>query len=434
MTRRTSIAALCLWAAAMLHPRAQSPTFRLPAPTGAYAVGTTTWHVEDEARAESFSGAGTSREVEVHAWYPVDAASGGRTAPYLREGLTEVQVFARLIRSSPTVFDGLASVVTHAKLDAPPASTAAPLPVLVFSHGYTAIPSSYTALMEDLASHGFGVLSVVHPFEATAATLADGRVVTMLDGGADRPSAAIMAVVGEWGEEDKTMAAVTAAADEGEQLRLTRGYLSGLRATDAALRRWTDDTTLVLSRLSALPKASAAARVAGRLDTSRLGAFGHSMGGVTAGQFCLEDARCKAALNLDGIPQYGTMIDKPLGRPFLMVYSARPGRTGASDVVYRRAASRYDRADVRDTLHLDFSDMIFWGGPLRERPVLGAVAPARAAEITRTIVREFFGQELAGRPSALLAGTTTLPEVTVKSFTSPAPGDLRTRDNNVSIR
>jgi predicted dienelactone hydrolase len=62
------------------------------------------------------------------------------------------------------------------------------------------------------------------------------------------------------------------------------------------------------------------------------------MGGVTAGQFCLEDRRCRAGLNLDGIPQYGTMIDKPLQRPFLMVHSGRPGRRGASDAIYERAA------------------------------------------------------------------------------------------------
>ena len=69
---------------------------------------------------------------------------------------------------------------TWSLVDAPP-RTGAPLPVLLFSHGYTAHPSAYTALLEDLASHGYVVLSVVHPYEAMAAALADGRVVTILD-------------------------------------------------------------------------------------------------------------------------------------------------------------------------------------------------------------------------------------------------------------
>ena len=86
---------------------------------------------------------------------------------------------------------------------------------------------------------------------------------------------------------------------------------------------------------------------------------------------------------------------------------------GASDAIYRRAASPYYRVDVRETRHLDFSDMIFWGGPLAERKILGTLTPERITAITRTIVREYFDQTLGGKRSALLAGTSTLPEVTV---------------------
>jgi pimeloyl-ACP methyl ester carboxylesterase len=289
------------------------------------------------------------------------------------------------------------------------------LPVLIFSHGFTGPPSAYSALIEDLASHGYAVLSVVHPYEATAATLAGGRVVSMLDS-AGEPLPAIREVFGEWGPEDSTMAAVTRTTDEAEQFRLLRGYLAGLRITHLALRRWVDDTRLVLDRLSSLPVNSPAARLAARLDLGRVGVFGHSMGGVTAGQFCVEDRRCRAGLNLDGIPQSGTMIDKSFPRPFLMVYSARPGRVGASDAIYRRAAHPYYRVDVRDTRHLDFSDMTFWGGPLRKIPALGTIAPSRVSEITRLVVRRFFDQELLGRPSSLLPELARVPELTVRTF------------------
>jgi hypothetical protein len=79
------------------------------------------------------------------------------------------------------------------------------------------------------------------------------------------------------------------------------------------------------------------------------------------------------------------------------------------------AAHPYYRVDVRDTRHLDFSDMAFWGGPLRERPVLGAIAPARVSEITSAIVRQYFDQELSGQRSPLLAGSAVFPEVTVRT-------------------
>ena len=52
------------------------------------------------------------------------------------------------------------------------------------------------------------------------------------------------------------------------------------------------------------------------------------------------------------------MIDRTMPASMLMVYSARPGRLGASDAIYRRAASKYYRVDVNDTKHLDFSDLL----------------------------------------------------------------------------
>ena len=199
------------------------------------------------------------------------------------------------------------------------------------------------------------------------------------------------------GPEAGTMEKVTAAADDAEKEKLLRGYLATLKNTDAVVKRWVLDTRLVLDRL---PNDAAAGRLATRLDSSRLGAAGHSMGGVAAGQFCVEDRRCKAGLNLDGIPQYGTMIETPMPAPFLMVYSGRAGRAGASDIIYRRSASKYYRVDVKDTLHLDFTDMNFWGGPLRQRGADGAIAPARAAEVTRAVVREFLRKRFSVRSPA----------------------------------
>jgi dienelactone hydrolase len=411
--------AILFFIAAVSSP-ATPPRFVLPAPTGRFTVGTTSWHVVDANRSESFETGSRRREVEVVAWYPAAATTNIHTAkraPYLRETLVEAQTFASLVRS-PGVYDDLGSVETHSFVDAGPTPAAQKLPVLVFSHGYTGLVSAYTALVEDLASHGFVVLSIAHPYEAVAASRADGAIVTLLDSsGAMRRD--VQDVIAEWSVEDSTMATVTRAADEGEQLRLLREYFSGLSRTHAVIDRWVKDTKLVLDHLPTEPVSSIAARLAGRLDVERIGVLGHSMGGVVAGQFCLDDSRCKAGLNLDGIPQSGTMIDRRMSRPFLMVYSSRRGRQGASDVIYRRAAATYYRVDVDSTRHLDFSDMNFWGGPLNARGAHGPMSPVRAAEVTRRIVREYFEQELVGKPSRLLDGTTKLPDVHVRRLRPP---------------
>ena len=409
LTANTMLAAGAM-TAAPAQPAAPA-AFELPTPTGRFAVGTASWRLTDRSRPETFA-PGEFRQVEVIAWYPATPGRGA-TAPYLREGLGEVRPFAKLF-GAESAFDKVESVRTHAELDAAPAAAPQRFPVLVFSHGYTGMASSYTALMEDLASHGYAVLSVVHPYEAGAATLADGRIVSMNspDGTFRR---GIQEVLAEWGPEDETMAAVTRATDDGEQMRLLHGYLGPLHNTGVMLRRWVDDTRLVLDHLSDQPATSAASRLAGRLDLRRIGAFGHSMGGVTSAQFCVEDPRCRAGLNLDGIPQYGTMIDTPMAHPFLMVYSERPGRAGASDPIYRRSAHPYYRVDMKGTRHLEFSDMVFWGGPLRERSALGSLPAARAAELTALVVRQYFDQELLGRRSTLLAGASVPPELTVRT-------------------
>ncbi len=360
-----------------------------PQPTGRFPIGTTSWAVTDHARRDPMS-PDRPREVRVVAWYPAMAVKDGRLAPYLREGAREASG------------SGLSHAFGHGLLDAPPAGRAK-LPVLVFSHGYRAAPSSYTLLLEDLASHGYMVMSVVHPHEATAARLADGTVVTAFDdSGAPRPI--VRDVLNEWSNEDATLAAVTATQDDGKQLAMLRTYLSTLPHTSAALRRWVDDTRAVVDGLKTLPASAPGGLVAGVADLSRLGVFGHAMGGIAAGQFCLEDARCRAALNLDGSPQYGTMIDQPLSRPFLMVYSDRRGRVGASEAIYRRSAAAYYRVEARETLLQNFSDVGFWPEPRRPRGALGPIAPAAALAITRRVVREFFDQELGGRRSLLLAG------------------------------
>ncbi|HEV8214763.1 MAG TPA: hypothetical protein VGP95_02980 [Gemmatimonadaceae bacterium] len=399
---------------------AQESPFTLPAPTGRANVGTTSWVLVDSTRRESFATSGAARAVEVVAWYPTRISpSASARAPYLREGTVEAATFAAAMRK-PGAFDHLGAVETHSSMDAPPSGRPKSLPVLVFSHGYTGLVSAYSALLEDLASHGYVVLSIAHSYEAVAARQSDGSVATMLDS-AGRLRQGILDVLGEWRDEDSTMARVTRAKTESEQLRILKGYIDGVPKTNAVIDRWVADTRFVLDQF-----ARATGGVAGELhrlaDLDRIGVFGHSMGGVVAGEFCLRDERCRAGLNLDGIPQSGSMIASRMKRPFMMVYSARPGRLGASDVIYRRAASRYYRVDVDDTRHVDFSDMIFWGGPLKAAGASGSIAPNRAVELTRLIVRQYFDQELRGVRSPFLKGTLRLPDAHARL---PSPTNAR---------
>ena len=52
----------------------------------------------------------------------------------------------------------------------------------------------------------------------------------------------------------------------------------------------------------------------------RLGAVGHSFGGAQALQFCHDDARCRAAIDLDGIP-FGSVVADGLFKPAMFLLS-----------------------------------------------------------------------------------------------------------------
>lgn len=377
---------------------AQMPSFQLPAPTGRLPVGTTRFAVTTLPR----------RPLVVTAWYPASTSSG-RLAPYL----PEQSALARMAgwgRNPATRVLQHVGVLTHARLDVPVAGKG--VPVLVFSHGYLDLPSEYTALMEDLASHGFAVFSIAHTGETMAVTLPGGRVDAIFT--PDNRLAPVPAgVLAEWETEDSVSTAVTGAKDPAAAEATLRAFLAAIPRSTEALDRWVADTRVVVDEVVRLAAPGSGSRFAGRLDTTGVGAFGHSMGGIVSAAFCARDARCRAAINLDGSPQYGDLIDRPSPRPMLMVYAGRHGRVGVSDLVYRRGAE-YWRAVMPEALHLNYGDWQYWEPPERLDQGLGDIDPAEATVMVHRLVREFFARQLFGTASPLLDGTERLPGLTVE--------------------
>ena len=50
-------------------------------------------------------------------------------------------------------------------------------PIVIFSHGYGATRSSYSSLAAGLASRGYVVVTLDHPYESAVTELADGSIV-----------------------------------------------------------------------------------------------------------------------------------------------------------------------------------------------------------------------------------------------------------------
>ena len=255
------------------------PVPQLPAPRGPYGVGTDVFRWIDEGRAEAATDDPRDRRhIVVQVWYPAEAGARGPSPPYI-DGLGHLPTFVSLIPS--VAMRRYDRIDTHAVGGAPLAAAKQRWPVVLFSPGYGAPRAFYTGVTADLASRGFVVLAVDHPYESAVTELADGRVVT--------PRERFL-------------------PDDPDHTR----YMS------VQLEVRTADLLSVLERIS--QPDGLGERLRDRLDLERIAAAGHSFGGASAVAMMAQDQRIAAAANIDGT-LYAPLPDQQLRRPFLLLES-----------------------------------------------------------------------------------------------------------------
>jgi len=158
-TACTALGLLILLIAAALP--ALFPVFRFPEPTGSYAVGTGFLYWVDMARPDTCTpDPNDHREVSAQIWYPADPDTGGKPIPYMPKEAGSA--LAESFDIPAPMFDHFALVRTHSYLNAGVARAGAPFPVITYST--SGLMSSHIALFEELASHGYVVLCIGHPY------------------------------------------------------------------------------------------------------------------------------------------------------------------------------------------------------------------------------------------------------------------------------
>lgn len=339
------------------------PLFSLPAPDGRYPIGTARVELIDAGRHGVLEdGAAEPRRVTVQLWYPASPGGKPPLARYLPRDTvaTDAGSIARNALHRSFELLHLAAVPTHARLDAEPAGSGHPL--FVFNHGYTMYPAQNTPLFERLASHGYVVASIGHPYDSARHEFADGwnRETTPLV-----VSPAMVETLGAL-VQDQSVAAwrrrfpAYAAAAAKDRL---------MRSTEA----WLADTRFVLATLERGRPSPLAARIARSTDFARLAFGGMSFGGGIAAQACVQEPRCRAAISLDGVTYDPMMFDRAAGRPMLWLHSdwpryplypnqPRDPRTHPMDFAFRSwatpAAPDDFRFRVEGSGHLAFTDLI----------------------------------------------------------------------------
>lgn len=345
------------------------PVFQLPRPTGPLKVGSTIRHLVDVSREETRSHRFAHRELMIQIWYPTD--QDGPRQPY------------RAWAETTWKKQQQALVKTQASVDVPVSRKQDAYPVILFLPSWHGRRNQNVVQAEELASHGFVVVGIDHPFSTEVTAFPDGRKAwTTLDGGPIFDSEEAVARF--------------------------------LRIADEEMRIRTADARFVLDELESLNRSDPQGILTGRLTLDEVGAFGHSLGGSVSAELCRRDPRVVAGVNLDGW-HLGPTANESIETPFLVLFSDGWIPTPA-DVERAEGHQRLQKAfdlenvrmieeslshphsavfEVQGASHANFCDSPFYS-PLKRLTGAGSIDHLRAIEITNGFLLTFFRSELQG--------------------------------------
>ncbi|KAF7597154.1 hypothetical protein BBP40_009493 [Aspergillus hancockii] len=253
-------------------------------------------------------------------------------------------------------------------------------PLILFSPGSGNSRLLYSAIAQQLSSTGYIVVTVDHPYDAGIVTFPDNTTI-LANLTADTPPA-----------DDLTV-----------RVRDVSFVLDQLRRPS------------VISRL--IPGRT------GGLDTSKVGIYGHSLGGATAAEAMLSDSRFIGGINLDGT-FFGSVINQGLKKPFMiMAHEGKNLTTDASWGALWPNLKGFKRGFMLNaSTHGTFTDLTEAAGLIglrKEHPTqvgawLGRLDGERALQIITAYTSKFFDFVLKGEKSeALDRLRMEFPEVTV---------------------
>jgi predicted dienelactone hydrolase len=252
--------------------------------------------------------------------------------------------------------------------------------------GHSALTANYTSLAEDLASHGYVVVGIDAPYRTFVVVLPDGSVIA---------------------RSPENNAELGSDAQR-------------VQVATKLVQAWSADMSFAVDQMERLNATDASGRFRGRLDLQRLGAFGHSLGGAEALQFCHDDPRCKAGIDVDGAP-FGSVVREGVTQPFMFLasdHSDEPAaETGPIEADLRSIFDRLPRdrrlqVTIRRATHFGFQDDV-------RSPIVMSVLRMRGKRldgrrqlaITSHYIDAFFDVYLRREPASKLELQREYPEV-----------------------
>lgn len=334
---------------------------QLPEPTGLYSVGTTTYFLYDHTRIEQYAQTpNTLRQVIVHLYYPANPDTHHKHAQYQEEA-----IILYLIQKGINI-DHYRNIKTNAFYQAPIANDQSSFPVIIFSPGFGCSCRDYSSLLEELASHGYIIAALDHPYTTITVNQA-GNVI---------PTTPIDTI--NTNQHDLMC---------------------------ATLATWIADTNFIVDQLKQINMQDPQNIVTNRLKLDKLGIFGHSLGGAVALHICALNHLIKAAVNIDGalLNGDGTFMTNGLDKPYMILvhdypelYQSNPEAVHFKTKA-KTATQAYIRHSTNDTYHISLNraeHFTFSDAPLlsRQKPSgeFTFIEPRLGINITRFLLVCFF--------------------------------------------
>lgn len=341
------------------------PVLEMLEPTGDFEIGTQTFELEDLTRKEVYSeDPHAKRRIKYQVWYPAESTEGLERVQWLSNGTLVPRTLLKhtLFPVPPFLLDQTAEVVSHSYTKAPLRQGAETYPVIVISHGWRGFRELHTDFAEDLASHGYIVLSIDHTYGSEAVAFEDGSVAYL---------------------EPDALPRITKPSifsEKAQQLAVTYGK----------------DVEMVLDELERLNEEDDTFK--GQLDLDRIGLLGHSTGGAGDVFISLQDERVQALIGLDAWvnPLDLDELKEGLKMPALFLRSEQWGKRESK--IPLNVLVRYSKdaqiIEMEDTKHLDFP-MIYMLSPFTKKVGLTGKKGGRASSIIqRELIRMFFDDRL----------------------------------------
>jgi len=343
----------------------RSESVTLPEPTGDFLVGRRTYEWTDPARRNPY-GEG-QRKLSVWVWHPVAKGTKGTKVEYAPDLWRGLQ-----LKEPVSVFEGPFDKLRDHALDRV-AVAPGRFPVVVLMPGMGLSAPMYASLAEDLASHGYLVAGVTPTYSANLTVLGGQKV------------------------ESTKAANPENLGDSTPKARAEGDHLVATWAADARFAG-----------------AMVAKQLPNSVDTAVGTSYvGHSFGGAASLEACRLDARCAAAVDLDG-SQFGEVVTKGVRAPIMLLGADDSCITGVcgpdakGDDDRDRALSLLKAstgtawcATIPGTRHFNFTDYgaYYLALPLRKYLPLGSVGPRHALRVQNGYVTTFLAHVIYHAPA-----------------------------------